>query len=430
MCRIKWVALLPLLCLVAVGCNRKQVKAPPPKDPEVMVALPFYQEVTDYEDFTGRTAATEDVTIRARVSGYLERSYFKEGDDIENGYLFGMNLVPKLLFEIDPRPYQAELDRARASLRQSMARRDRLGRDYERAVGLRAKGSLSPQEFDAVVGDLAESKASVGVAEAAVAKAQLDLDFTKVYAPFDGRISRRIIDPANLVKADDTALTTIVRLDPMYVYFDVDERTMLKVRRLIRDPSKQVKSYRETGGLPVQIGLADETGYPHRAMVNFVDNRIDESTGTLRVRAVLRNPRVGTSYLFSPGQFVRIRFPVGQKHTALLIAERALGTDQGQKFVYVIVKKRNDEGIEEDRVDYRQIRYGAVHKGLRVILDGVKPGERVMVSGLQRVRPNVKVIIKKVDMVSGKPLPWWNAWNYFDWPATSGTGNNNQQTKK
>lgn len=416
--RVKWVALLPLLCLAAVGCSRKQVKAPPPKDPEVMVALPFYQEVTDYEDFTGRTAAIEDVTIRARVSGYLEKANFKEGDDVKKG---------TLLFEIDARPYKAELARSKATLFQTKARRDRLSRDYERAVGLRAKGSLSPQEFDQVTGDLAEAKASVGVSEAALAIAQLNLDFTKVYAPFDGRLSRRSIDPGNLVKADDTALTTIVRLDPMDVYFDVDERTMLRIRRLVR--KREVKSYRETGGLPVAVGLADEIDekgtpqYPHKARLDFVDNRIDESTGTLRVRAVLSNPREGNNFLFSPGQFVRIRFPIGAPKKALLVAERALGTDQGQKFVYVIVKKRNDEtGEYEDRVDYRQIRYGAVHKGLRVILDGVKPGERVVVSGLQRVRPNVKVVVKKVDMVTGKPLPWWNVWNYFDVPATSGNG--------
>jgi RND family efflux transporter MFP subunit len=422
--RVKWVAVLPLLCLAAVGCNRKQGKAPPPKDPEVMVALPLYQEVTDYEDFTGRTAAIDDVTIRAtRVSGILTKALDKamEGRDVKKD---------TLLFEIDPRPYQAELDRAKASLFKDKAHRDRLSRDYERAVGLRAKGSLSPQEFDQVAGDLAEARASVGVSEAAVATAQLNLDFTKVYAPFDGRLSRRMVDPGNVVKADDTALTTIVRLDPIYIYFDVDERTMLKVRRLVR--KGDVKSYRETGGLPVFVGLADEVGYPHQAMINFADNRIDESTGTKRVRAVLSNPRKGTSYLFEPGQFVRIRFPVGTPKWRYLVAERALGTDQGQKYIDVIVKKRNEEtGQYEERVDHRQVRYGAVHRGLRVIDEkSVRRDERVVVSGLQRIRKNSKVVVKKVDMVTSKPLPWWDAWNYFDFPTSDGKNNNEKVTKK
>lgn len=428
--RVKGAALLPLLCLAAVGCNRKQVVPPPPKDPEVMVALPVYQEVTDFEDFTGRTDTERGVTIRARVTGYIDQSNFKEGDDVKEG---------SVLFKIDPRPYKAALKAAEAQVAVSVANYKLARAKYARAKSLAATNSLSPEEVETAEATADQTKANVDLAKSNLETAKLNLEWCEVRAPFDGRISRRLVDPGNLVKADDTggqALTTIVRLDPIYVYFDVDERTMLKVRRLIR--KGDVQSYRDTGGLPVYVGLADETGYPHEARLDFVDNRIDESTGTLRVRAVLPNHRKGKSYLFSPGQFVRIRFPVGRPYKALLVAERALGTDQGQKFIYVVVKKRNEQGEYEDRVEYRQIPSGPVHKGLRVVVkmetlpwwflgleipahSGVdlKADERVVVSGLQRVRPNSKVMVKKVDMVNGKPLSWWDAWNYFDFPEAS-----------
>ena len=436
----KGAALLPLLCLVAIGCNRKQVAPPPPKDPEVMVALPVYQEVTDYEDFTGRTDTALGVTIRARVTGYIDQSNFKEGDDVKEG---------DLLFKIDPRPYAAQLKAVKAQLAVSVANHKLARAKLARAKSLSVGGSVAPEELDTAVATEEQTKANIDLARANVQTAELNLKWTEVRAPFDGRISRRQIDPGNLVKGDDTggqALTTIVRLDPIYVYFDVDERTMLKVRRLVR--KGEVQSYRDTGGLPVYVGLADETGYPHQARLDFVDNRIDESTGTLRVRAILRNTKDRT-YLFSPGQFVRIRFPVGRPYKALLVAERALGTDQGQKFIYVVVKKRNDQG-EYDEVEYRQIPSGPVHKGLRVVVkmetlpwwflglempanNGVdlKPDERVVVSGLQRVRPKSRVAVKKVDMVSGKPLPWWNAWNYFNFPApASGSSYDEKVTRK
>jgi len=445
--RLKWVALLPLLGMAALGCNRKQVAPPPPTDSEVMVALPVYQEVTDYEDFTGRTAAIEDVTIRARVTGYLLEAPFKEGADVK---------ADTVLFKIDPRPYKAQLDAVKAQLANNEANLRLARAKNARAKSLYGSGAGSTSAEDLETAQAAEdqAKANVALAKANLDTAALNFRWTEVRAPFDGRISRRLVDPGNLVKGDDTggqALTSIVRLDPMYVYFDVDERTMLKVRRLVR--SGNVQSYRQTGGLPVWVGLADEVGYPHQATLDFVDNRIDESTGTLRVRAVLPNPRPqqGQTYLFSPGQFVRIRFPIGKPYHALLVAERALGTDQGQKFIYVIVKQRNEQGEYEDRVESRQIPSGPVHKGLRVVVrkeplpwqwfrgleistpdsGNLQPGDRIVVSGLQRVRRNARVVVKKVDMISGKPLAWYDAWNYFDFPLMpSGKSDNETASRK
>jgi RND family efflux transporter MFP subunit len=223
------------------------------------------------------------------------------------------------------------------------------------------------------------------VAKAQVEAAKLNLSFTKITAPITGRISRQNIDPGNLVMADNTVLTTLVTLNPIYVYFDVDERTMLRLRRLIQEG--KLKSAREKGvTVNVEMGTSDEDGFPHPGVINFVDNRLDPATGTLRVRAVFENPR----YFLSPGLFARLRIPIGEPHPATVVAERALGTDQGQRFVFVV----NDENV----VEYRPVKIGALQDGLREIVEGVKEGERVVVSGLQRVRKGIKVDAGEVEM--------------------------------
>ncbi len=366
--------------------------APPPD--EVLVSLPTSDEITDYEDFIGHTEAIYAVEVRARVNGYLDNVNFKDGDEVEKG---------ALLFNIDDRPYKATYDNTMSMVDQSKARFTRTTADHRRAEALLSRNSISREEYDRIQGDYAESKASIGAVQATMEMAQLSLDWTKVTAPISGRLSRRMVDPGNLVKADETLLTTIVSLDPIYVYFDLDERTLLKIRRLIA--SGKVKSRREAE-LPVMIALSDENDFPHQGVINFSDNRIDASTGTLRIRATLDNP---VPRLFSPGLFVRVRLPIGSPHRSILIAEQAIGTDQGKKFVYVVEKKSiTDEKTKKKRdaeiVSYRPIQVGTLANGMRVVNTGLAEGERVVVSGLQRVRPNKEVAPRMVsEFEKGQP---------------------------
>jgi RND family efflux transporter MFP subunit len=371
-----WPVLMVVCCPAVIGCGSSQAQPgllqPPP--PEVLVSLPVTREVTDYVDFPGRIEAVNSVEVRARVTGYLEKVNFKEGEEVHQG---------DVLFEIDPRPYQADFDRAEANFVQAQAHLSRLETDYQRALELLPGRRISREEFDRIAGDRREGSAAVGVAKANRDLSNLNLSFTKVRAPLTGRISRRYIDPGNLVKADDTPLTTIVSLDPIYAYFDADERTTLRLQRLIR--TQKIK-WSPADGLPVQLGLADEEGFSKHGRINFADNRVDADTGTWRLRGIFAN----ADHCLSPGLFVRMRAPVGEPYRATLVSEQALSTDQGQKFVYVV----NDQ----NKVEYRRIKVGALHNGLRVITENLAPSERVVVSGLQRVGPGVEVTSKVVEM--------------------------------
>ncbi len=374
-------AMVLALCLGPAGCMRAPAGAPPAPPALVSVSYPVEREITRYADFTGRLEAVYSVEIRARVTGYLDRVSFKDGDEVSEG---------ASLFEIDPRPYKVELDRAEASLAQQEAHLKRLDADYRRAANLFARGSVSREEFDRYAGDRVESDAAVGVARANRDMAKLNFGFTKVRAPIGGLLSRRLVDPGNMVQADTTALTTIVSLDPMHLYFDVDERTVLKLRGLVREGKL---SAREEGAVvPILAALADEEGFPHKGVINFSDNKVNPKTGTLRLRGVIENPVVKgrNSRLLSPGLFARARLPLGEPHRALLVTERAIDTDQGQKIVYLV----NDK----NEVASRPVRLGAIYDGLRAIEDGLKAGERVIVVGLQQVRPGAVVEPKLVDM--------------------------------
>lgn len=360
-----------LVAAATCGCDEPKV-AKSEKSPEaVLVSLPVTVEVTDFEDFTGKTEAVVSVEIRSRVSGYLDKIHFQDGDEVAED---------ALLFEIDARPYQAAADKAEATLKQNEARTKRLDSDLRRANALLGRGSISREEFDKIASDEAEGLASTGIVKADLDLARLNLSFTKVKAPSAGRLSRRMVDAGNLVKADDTALVSIVSLDPMHVTFDIDERTLLKIRRLIADG--KIKS-RQEAEIEVMIGLADEPDFPHRGTINFSDNRIDPGTGTLRVRAVTPNPK---PRVLSPGLFVRVRLPIGASRRAIVVPEQAVGTDQGKKFVYVVIK-----GDKDEKVARRPVEVGALRAGMREIKSGVKMEDRVIVSGLQRVRENTKV---------------------------------------
>src|SRR5262245_37219014 len=349
-----------LACGWIAGCGASPaVQNGPPRaeTPEVDVSHPATAMVTDYEFFPGRLGATKSVEIRARVTGYLEQVQFQEGTDVTEG---------TVLFEIDPRPYEAERDRAEGNVTQSKGRLKRMEEEFDRAKGLNARGILSKEEMARVTGDLTEAKGALQVNEAALALAELNLEFTKVKAPISGRISSRFIEKGNLVKADETTVTTIVSLDPIYAVFDLDERSMLRLKRLIRE--KKI-DWSLKKGMKVQLGLSNQEGFPFEGEINFADNRVDADTGTWRLRGTFQNPDLNTDpdpehipdHALSPGLFARIRLPMGHPYQAVLVSESALGTDQGQKYLYVV-----DQAGQAER---RDVKVGQIHDGLRVILE-------------------------------------------------------------
>src|SRR5262245_57055719 len=286
------------------GCKRQApaLAATPP--PVVMVSPPVEREITDYYEYTGRTAAVKAVDVRARVSGYLVKINFRDGSLVKTG---------DLLFQIDPRPFQAVLDEAKGQVAQWEAKLARAEADVTRDEHLLPKGAASQKDLDQAVADRGEARAAIQSARGAVDKAALDLEFTRVTAPISGRVSRHLIDEGNLVTADSALLTTLVSLDPMYAYFDVDERAVLYLRQLIRE--RKIRNPRAGEEVTVLLGLANETGFPQRGTINFVDNQVNPQTGTVRLRGVFPNePEV-----LLPGYFARVRLLFGQPHQALLV---------------------------------------------------------------------------------------------------------------
>ena len=395
-------SLLLLLLLVPIGgcqgSNGAPVKPPPP---EVKFQLPVVGNVTDYADFPGSSDAIVTVQVRSRVSGYMTKVYFKDGTMVEEG---------NLLFEIDPRQYKAELERAEGNLQQIEAHGRRLKKEYERARNLLKKGSVSQEEFDRYESDFKETEANLEIAKANRDLAALNLDWTEVRAPSGGLLSRRMVDPGNLIRADDTVLTSIVTQDPMYVYFDVDEQNMLKVRHLLRDGKIKAKSEKE---VPVLFGLSDESpNFPHTGTVDFTDNRVDINTGSLRFRAAVRNEKG----ILTPGLFVRVRLPIGDPHPTLFVPEEALASDQGRKIVYTVewkpvdadvkpvteaksghdeAKPSHDEKAKEPKMGWvvavKPLKIGSLRDGFRAVEEGLAPTDKVIVTGLQRVRPGKEV---------------------------------------
>ncbi len=363
-------AAIPLLltCLV-VGCQQNAAKPPAAKTVEVIVSPAVKKDITDYEDFTGTLEAFKKIDITSRVTGYLEKVNFKEGGFVKKD---------QVLFEIDQRPAKAELDKTEAAVVQAEAKSKRLLGDYQRAQELVRSRAISKEEFEKVAGDFEEAKAAVGVAAASRKSAQLTFEYTKVLSPIAGRAGRTMLDEGNLVKADSTVLTTVVTQDPIYAYFDVDERTTIKKLRRLANEGVLPKS--KADRILVKMALADEDGFPHQGEVDFEDNQIEKSTGTQRLRGVFDNK----SGLLAPGLFVRIRFQIGAARPALVVREEGVGTDQGQKFVYLV--------NEKDEVDRKEIKTGPLEKGLRVVEEGLSAGDRIVVSGLQRVRPKMKVV--------------------------------------
>jgi RND family efflux transporter MFP subunit len=345
---------------------------------QVTASYPVERYVTDYADYTARTAAVDSVEVRAHVWGYLDKVNFQEGALVKKG---------DVLFELDARPYEALLSQAKAKVAQDEAQLKYDEAEYQRNLKLVNTGAIARSDLDKTAAARNVDIANIAADKAIVVSRQLDLEYTRVVAPVSGRVSRYVVTVGNLIQSGDqgggTLLTTIVSVDPMYAYFDVDEYTVLRVRQLIREG--KAKSARDNAVL-VSLGLANEDGFPHRGTINFVDNQVNPKTGTLRLRGVFPNQ----DGALAPGYFARIRVPIGNPHQALLISDRALDTDQGQKIVYVV----NDN----NEVVSRPVRVGALHDGLREITDGLKPGERVVVNGLQQVQPGMIVEPKFVAM--------------------------------
>jgi membrane fusion protein, multidrug efflux system len=340
--------------------------------PEVTVAQVLLRPVSDANAFTGRIQAVDTIQIKPRVSGYVDSVHFREGAVVKKG---------DLLFTIDPRPYRAEADRLAANLAQARAEAKNADANAARGSKLVQQHAVSQEEADRLDTAAASAKAQVASVQAALDNARLNLSFTEVRAPVDGKVSNAQITAGNLVTPTDT-LTSVVTVDPMYVYFDVDEQTFLKLDRLRR----------ANGHAPdVEMGLADEQGYPHIGKIDFVDNQIRAGAGTIRLRAVFPN----TDGAYTAGLFARVELRSGNTQPRALIDDKAVGTDLGNKFVYVVGKDK--------KVEYRRVSTGALVDGLRVVDSGLNAEDVVVVNGLQRVRPGVEVNAKRVAMASLVP---------------------------
>jgi RND family efflux transporter MFP subunit len=362
---------LALATLVASCGERQQQGGPPP--PAVTVAKPVQRTVFDYDEYVGRFTAINSVEVRARVSGYLEGLHFKDGQMVKQG---------DLLFTIDKRPFQNTLDQARANLVQAQSNLAYTESDYTRGQQLVRDKTITDQTFEQRAQAFRNAKASVSNNEAAVRQAELDMEFTELRAPVDGRIGDRRVSPGNLVTGgtggNTTMLATIVSTDPIYFEFTFDEASYLRYERVAKSGGQDVAS--RNAGVPVAIKLIDESDFDHKGRMDFVDNVIDRSTGTIRGRAVFDNP----NGVFTPGMFARVRVPASSPYEALLVPDAAIGTEQARRFVIVI--------DEQDTARPKYVTLGQLTPdNLRVIKEGIGPDDRVVVSGLMQARPGQKV---------------------------------------
>lgn len=391
------LGVLASLCALLSACERQPATTSPPPPPQVTVSQPVIRDVVEWDEYTGRLEAVESVEIRARVSGYLQSVHFTDGAVVKKN---------ALLFVIDPRPYQAELNRTQAGLEQALARFERTQKDLLRAQQLVRSRAVSQEEVDTRSADQREAQEAVQAARAAVDAARLNVEFTQVKAPISGRISRQLVTEGNLINGgtgDATLLTTIVSLDPIYGYFDVDERSYLKYSRLWRNGngngngarpgSRDAKAPGSDAKISVSLGLANETGFPHQGYLDFINNRLDPNTGTMTGRAIFPNPDL----TLVPGLFARTRVPGSGQYEALLIPDEAIGSDQTQRFAFVV----NDQNT----VEYRKVEVGPMIDGLRVIRDGLKPEDWVIVNGVQRVRAGARVDPQKPAVSKDQALP-------------------------
>ena len=355
------------------GCGQKPAtQAPPP--PTVTVAKPVKKEIVEWLYFTAQTQAIDTVTITPRVTGYIDNITFKEGDIIDFG---------DLLFVIHPRPYQAALDQAKGQLEQAQAQEKLNDANLERANDLLAKKVIAKQDYDTTAAQKYVGDAQVVASQAALESAQLNLDFTQIRSPIHGKIGAQLVNRGNLVQANATQLTTIVSIDPIYAYFYVDERSVLRYQESVK-AGKMPAAKQAT--LPVWLQLENEQGYPHAGVIDFINNSFDPSTGTLQLRG--RFPNLDGFLL--PGAFGSVRVAGSPKYEAVLVADRAIGSDQDQKYVVVV----QADGLTK----FQKVVLGPIVDGLRVIQSGLQGDETVVVEGIGKVRPNSKVSAEQTDM--------------------------------
>ncbi len=362
---------------------------PPP--PAVTVAAAQQRTITDWDEFIGRLEAVDSVEIRPRVSGYVERVVFNAGEEVRKG---------DVLFEIDRRPYRAELSRAEAELTQARSAAALAGRALQRSKQLAAGEAISREDLDIRTAAAERATASVRAAEAAVAMARLNLEWTRVRSPIQGRVGRAEVTVGNLVQAGGTTrLTTVVSQDPIYASFDADERSFLRYAAKT-EGNRDGKLGGKPGGGPrdrrarVLLGTASEgDAFPHEGTIDFFDNQLDPRTGTVRARAVFSNK----DHLFTPGLYARLKLVGGAAYQATLVNDRAIGTDQDKKFVLVVKP--------DSTVEYRPVQLGRLVDGYRVVAAGIQPGEKVVVNGLQRVRPGMRVTATAVPMLADARQP-------------------------
>jgi len=377
------------LLLAGAGCDSPQptqAKAPGGEQrPAVSVSQPLQRQVVEWDEYTGRFDAVGTVEVRARVSGYLSTVHFKDGQPIKQG---------DQLYDIDPRPFELALEQSRAELLQAQTKVDNANLDVVRGKPLLERRVISEKTFDDRENLVREAQAQVKVSEARVKSAELDLSFARVVSPIAGRISRSMVTAGNWVSAggasNSTLLTTIVSQDPIHIYFDLSENNYIKYKRLVE---------RGTGagaadlGATVELALPDERGFPHAGKLDFLDNRLDQGTGTLRARALIANE----AGLFSPGMFARVRVTGTAAYAALLLPDEAIGTDQTNKYVYVVA----DNGM----VTRRNIQLGPLVDGLRVVREGIADGDWVITKGLHRARPGQSVTPNRVALTVSSSLP-------------------------
>ncbi|MBS7443856.1 efflux RND transporter periplasmic adaptor subunit [Enterobacter sp. 120016] len=372
-----------LLSVLLVGCDNSVAQNAAPPAPAVSAADVVVKSISQWDSFNGRIEAVESVQLRPRVSGYIDKVNYTDGQEVKKG---------EVLFTIDDRTYRAALEQAQANLARAKTQASLAQSEANRTDKLVNTNVVSREEWEQRRSAATQAQADIRAAQAAVDAAQLNLDFTKVTAPIDGRASRALITSGNLVTAGDTAsvLTTLVSQKTVYVYFDVDESTYLHYQNLAR--SGQGASSNHTA-LPVEIGLTGEEGYPHQGKVDFLDNQLSPGTGTIRMRALLDNAQ----RQFTPGLFARVRLPGSAEFKATLIDDKAVLTDQDRKYVYIVDK--------EGKAQRRDITPGRLADGLRIVRQGLNPGDKVIIDGLQKVfMPGMPVNAKTVAMTTASAL--------------------------
>jgi len=372
------VLIFAAIAAMAVGLYflRREKEPPPPPPPTVTISKPVIKDVTNYYDFTGNTAAIEFVEIRARVEGFLESIHFKESDIVKNN---------ELLFLIDPSEYIARRDEALADLKAAKAELERAQVDLERVQEAIKTNAVSEREVSTRRAQRDKADAAVKGAQAALIEAEIKLGYTRVSSPITGRTSRKMVDLGNLVGAEEkTLLTTVVRMDPMYVYFNVSELILLEVLE-----GKPVKEKRDPD-VPFFVGLANQEGHPIEGNLDYIDNIVDPETGTIKVRGVIPNP----DQAVLPGMFVRVRTPARKQKDAILVKEIAIGTDIAGKYILIVGK--------DNIVEQRDVKMGPLFEDMRVIAEGIEPGEEYIIDGLLDARPGKPVTPQTEDQIKKK----------------------------